>query len=52
MSARRSWSGWACEDAHALGPEVHQRTEGWVAGAHLMALAYRQGRERDGRYDA
>jgi len=30
------------EDARRLAPEVHRWTEGWVAGAHLVALAYRQ----------
>jgi LuxR family maltose regulon positive regulatory protein len=30
-------------DARELGPTVRQRTEGWVAGVHLMGLSYRQG---------
>jgi LuxR family maltose regulon positive regulatory protein len=33
-------------DARAAAPAVHRHTDGWVAGAHLMALAYRQSTER------
>lgn len=32
-------------DAHVFAPDVHERTEGWVAGALLMALAYQTGRK-------
>lgn len=36
------------EDDGGRASEVHRRTEGWAAGAHLMALAYRRGDARGG----
>ncbi|MET0772851.1 MAG: LuxR C-terminal-related transcriptional regulator, partial [Candidatus Limnocylindrales bacterium] len=33
------------EDGGTLAAEVHRRTEGWVAGVHLMGLSYRERRE-------
>ena len=35
------------ENAGTLASAIHQRTEGWAAGAHLMALAHREGRDHD-----